>query len=668
MVDAGGVRGLRYLLLTALLVALLISSTSLPSYGARLPQSDSLSIVDWYWGRPGTKVEAGPGDERVPLTVVLVNTRKEAVFGVAAELRTSGPFRPHGRGGAVAYSAGPARSGDAVPLTFELDVSPDASPSSYRLEVYVRYNYVDSKGELNSATFLDTIEVELKDSPGRPELLDVSWAAGSPPEPGSLGRLTVVLGFRDRLPITRLSAELKLPEGLRGSDGSDSAVSVAGQPVGTVFTASFDVVPLRDVPSRVTAELKVEYVLEWGTKRSFVYRVEVPLRGRAGLELRLEPTTLVAGTVNPLRLQVGNSGTEVLRNVVLTFSTQPGSPLTLLKGSRVELREVNVGELVLLEGALEVYASPNAPEGPVTLTVRAEFFDGSGVKRVETRELGLAVTRPVRQGFELEISNRTLTVGREGELGFTLRNVSGGEVSDVEVLVSAAAPLTVLGPSVFRAESIRAEGSIRFSTRVIASPTATEGVYRLTVSVTYKDRYGRLLSESREVGVLVKGFVLLKVFNLDVTTEDPASRLISVTGDLLNEGLSPSRTVWVELSGPDVISSTPSYLGDVQPGEQKSFSVEGKLRSDSGQVFLVFTYRDRFGDVQVHSVPLNVRIEGQVTRLETVPTTAQTNVAQSSLSVSVIVGIAAIIALFGYLALRRRSGRRGAGGERADQV
>jgi hypothetical protein len=470
------------------------------------------------------------------------------------------------------------------------------------------------------------------------------------------------------LPIARLSAELKLPEGLRGSDGSDSVVSVAGQAVGTVFTASFDAVPLRDVPSRVTAELKVEYVLEWGTKRSFVYRVEVPLRGRPGLELRLEPTTLVAGTVNPIRLQVGNSGTEVLRNVVLTFSTQPGSPLTLLKGSRVELREVNVGELVLLEGALEVYASPNAPEGPVTLTVRAEFFDGSGVKRVETRELGLAVTRPVRLGFELEISNRTLTVGKEGELSFTLRNVSGGEVSDVEVVVSAATPLTVLGPSVFRAESIRAEGSIRFGTRVIASPTATEGVYRLTVSVTYKDRYGRLLSESREVGVLVKGFFLLKVFNLDVTTEDPASRLISVTGDLLNEGLSPSRTVWVELSGPDVISSTPTYLGDVQPGEQKSFSVEGKLRSDSGQVFLVFTYRDRFGDVQVHSVPLNVRIEGQVTRLETVPTTAQTNVAQSSLSVSVIVGIAAIIALFGYLALRRRSGRRGGGGERADQV
>ena len=133
---------MRYLLLTALLVPLLIiSSASLPSYGARLPQSDSLSIVDWYWGRPGTKVDAGPGDERVPLTVVLVNTRKEAVFGVAAELRISGPFRPHGGGGAVAYSAGPARSGDAVPLTFELDVSPDASPSSYRLEVYVRYNY-----------------------------------------------------------------------------------------------------------------------------------------------------------------------------------------------------------------------------------------------------------------------------------------------------------------------------------------------------------------------------------------------------------------------------------------------------------------------------------------------------------------------------------------------
>ncbi len=671
-VETGGMKALQYLLPTALLVALLLALAPLPSHGARLPQSDELSVVDWYWGRPGAMVDAGPSDEGMPLTVVVVNTRKETVFGVAAELRTRGPFRPHGGGEvAVAYSAGPARSGDAVPLTFELDVSPDASPGRYRLEVYVRYNYVDGKGELNSATLFDSIEVELKDSPGRPELLDVSWAAGSPPEPGSLGRLTVVLGFRERLPIARLSAELRLPEDLRGSDGSDSVISVAGPGTGSVFTTAFDVVPLRDAPSLVSAELRVEYVLEWGTERSFVYRVEVPLRGRPGLELRLEPTTLVAGAANALRLQVGNSGTEALRNLVLTFSTQPGSTLTLLRGSRVELREVNAGELVLLEGAIEVYASPNAPEGPVTLTVRAEFFDGYGTRRVETRELGLLVTRPVRQGFELETSDRTLVVGKGGEVGFTLRNVSGGEVSDVEVVVTATAPLTLLGPSVFRADSVGADGSFSFSTEVIASPTASEGVYRLMVTVTYKDRYGRLLSESREVGVLVRGLISLKVFNLDVVTEDPGSRLISVTGDVLNEGLSPSRTVWVELRGPDVVSSIPSYLGDVQPGEQKSFSVEGRLRADSGRVFLVFTYSDRFGETLERSVPLDVRIEGQVTRFETVPTATPTRTNQGPDSLSFVVGVSGWIAFFAVvasLAFRRRAGRRGGGGENADQV
>ena len=665
--------GMRYLFLAVLLLAVLIFHLApLPVQGARMPQSDSLSVVDWYWGRPEAKVDAGPGDEGMPLTVVLVNTRKETVFGVAAELRTRGPFRPHGGGDvAAAYSSVPARSGDAVPLTFELDVSPDASPGSYRLEVYVRYNYVDSEGDLNSATFLDSIEVELKGSPGRPEVLDVGWASGSPPDPGSLGRLTVVLGFRERLPIARLSAELSLPDELVGSDGGKSVVSVAGQSTGTVYTASFDVIPLSDVPSRVVAELRVEYVLEWGTRRSFAYRLEVPLKGRTGLELRLEPTAVVAGAFNPLRLQVGNTGTEVLRDVVLTFSTQPGSSITLLRGSRVELREVNVGELVLLDGALEVYVSPNAPEGPATLTVRAEFLDGSGIKRVETREIGLVVTRPVRQGFELETSGQTLLVGREGELGFTLRNVSGGEVSDVEVVVSAVAPLTLLGPGVFRADSLKADEPFSFSTKVIVSPTASEGVYRMTVSVTYKDRYGRLLSEVREVGVLVKGLVLLRVFNLDVVTEDPEARLISVTGDLLNEGLSPSRMVWVELRGPDVESSTPSYLGDVQPGEQKSFSVEGRLRGDSGQVLLVFTFRDRFAEVQEHTVPLNVRIEGQEVRLETVRTTTPTVTGQSPFSLSSLVGVTGWIAFFAVLAIlafRRRAGKRGGGGASADQV
>ncbi|MEM0375062.1 MAG: hypothetical protein QXP43_01980 [Nitrososphaerota archaeon] len=662
---------MRSLLVPVLVLALTIAALSIPSHAARLPQSDSLSVVDWYWGSPGVKVDAGPGDERMPLTVVLINTRKEAVFGVAAELRLSGPFRSSdGSATPVAYSPAPARSGDAVYLTFELDVSPDASPGTYDLEVLVRYNYVDKNGDVASSTFTEPIELELKANPGMPELLDVDWASGVPPEYGSLGRLTVSLAFRERLPINRLSAELELPDGLRGPDGGAVVTSVAGPAAGTVYALGFDLVPQRDAPTRAKATLRVEYVLEWGTKRRFDYPIEIPLRGRPGIEVRVEPRTLIAGTVNPLRLEVGNAGTEALRGVTLSISTAPGSPLTLLKGSRVELQSIGVGELVVLEGLVEVYASPGATEGPVTLTLRAEYFDSSGTRRVEVLDVGLALTRPVRNGFELDLGGNALTLGREGELSFRLRNVSGGEVSDVEVVVSAAPPLTLLSSGIFRADAVPADGVLEFKARVIPSPTASEGVYRVAVTVTYKDRYGRVLTESREVGVLVKGLVSLKVFNLDVLTEDPASRLFSVTGDLLNEGLTTSRTVWVELRGDDVASSTPSYLGDVQPGEQKSFSVEGRLRGDSGRVLLVFTYRDRFGEVSEYSVPVSVKIEGSAARFETTQTTTVTARTSSELSYAFgIAGWAAFIISLAYLLLvARRRGGHGRGPETADQA
>ncbi|MEN3048627.1 MAG: hypothetical protein ABDH63_07645, partial [Candidatus Caldarchaeales archaeon] len=144
----------------ALVLALLFSLSPFPGWTAvaeRLPPANEVSVLDAYWGKPGAKVEAGPGDRSMPLTVAVINARKEALVSLVGELLLDrAPLSPSdGGSGAFAYSSVPLRSGEITYLTFELDVDPRAVPGDYELYVWLSYQYVNARGEFETGRSLE---------------------------------------------------------------------------------------------------------------------------------------------------------------------------------------------------------------------------------------------------------------------------------------------------------------------------------------------------------------------------------------------------------------------------------------------------------------------------------------------------------------------------------
>ncbi|MDW8043526.1 MAG: hypothetical protein RMJ30_04715 [Nitrososphaerota archaeon] len=660
-------RPLRSAVPVALVLALLFSPSTLLSLTAvaeRLPPSNEVSVLDAYWGRPGAKVDAGPGDRSMPLTVAVINARRETLISLVGELVLDrSPLRPSGgESGAFAYSSVPVRAGEITYLTFELDVDKRAAPGDYELYVWLGYQYVDARGEFATGRSLERVRVRLIDEPGKPELVDASWSGGLPPEAGAAGRLVVSLRLPEPMAISDVVGELRLPGGLETPAGSRVAKSAVGRLTGTLITLTFDLVSKTSAKS-ARVELSLSYSFEWGTKRTYVYAFDVQLRGTVRLSFEVLPRELVAGTRNVLKVRVANDGTEEVSQLLLTFAAQPGSPIVVLRPSAVWIDAVKLGEVVEVRDALEVYVSPGASPGAYALTLTAEYYDRTGVKRVRTESVGLVVARPEELVFQVSVASSDLRIGTTGDLRLVLRNVSEEPVGNVVVSLASSPPLAVMGGSDRqRVGSLKPGEAATLAFRIAASPTAQEGVYRVALTISYDDSRGRRLSESREIGLLVKGVVRLRVLNVESIPGLGEGDSVVVAGELLNEGNVGVRNVWVEAAGRDVTGSSSVFMGDVAPGEKKSFSVDLQLRGGfrAGQIAIRVVYEDRFGDREVLEQLVEVKVPMPAAAVQTATTPApvrseqpsgQTLLAIAALALSVLISIA----------VARRLRRRGGG-------
>lgn len=653
---------------TSVLLIVLIALPVLlmpPSLAIRRPPPDEVSVIDAFWGRPGMEIDAGPGDRSLPLTIVIANTRKETLLSLVGELRFDrAPFTSvDGESSEYAYNSAPMRSGEIAYLTFEVNVNPDARPGRYTLDVLLSYQYVNQRGDVESESKFDSVVVYLEQDPGKPEVVEVSWSGGYPPELGAAGRLVVSMRLPEPMAISDVVAELRLPPGLETPSGSSVARSVLSRITGTLITLTFDLVSRTAIDSsRVTMNLT--YTLEWGTRRSYTHSIDVPLRGSVRLAFEVVPRELVAGTTNLLSLRVFNYGTEEVSQLLITVSSSPSSQLVVLTPSTIWLEVVRPGEAIESKDAVAVYVSPGAPSGAYGLSLTAEYFDRTGIKRVRTETLGLVISKPEEFVFQITVEGEVFRIGQISDLRVVIRNVSDKPVRNIVTSVTASPSLAVMGGSDRqRIPSLNPGETVALVFRLASSPNAQEGVHGVSLTLSYDDVYGRRLSEVREIGVLLKGVVRLRVLNVETVPGLGAegSSLV-VAGELLNEGNVGVRNVWVEATGEDVLSASNTFLGDVAPGEKKSFSIDLSLRGGrtSGEAVIRVLYEDRFGDRNVLEQSVRVEATPNSLPVQTVTTPVTGRLTQSS-GMILLFGAALLSAILISVVVARRIRRHGRG-------
>ncbi len=112
-----------------------------------------IKFLDAYFGTSSTKMEVGPGDKNVPITVVLANIGSNDVVGIKGQLfmpmdfgSANGKFLP-----IFANSEQKALAGNNFELTFFVDISDSAKIKTYPATVVVDYSRLRESGERHDA-------------------------------------------------------------------------------------------------------------------------------------------------------------------------------------------------------------------------------------------------------------------------------------------------------------------------------------------------------------------------------------------------------------------------------------------------------------------------------------------------------------------------------------
>ena len=110
-----------------------------------------IKFLDAYFGTSTTKMEVGPGDKNVPLTVTFANIGSNDAVGIKAQMFLPTEFAsPNGKFLPIfANSEQKATAGSNFELTFSVDISENAKIRIYPATVVMDYSRLRESGERN---------------------------------------------------------------------------------------------------------------------------------------------------------------------------------------------------------------------------------------------------------------------------------------------------------------------------------------------------------------------------------------------------------------------------------------------------------------------------------------------------------------------------------------
>ena len=635
--------------------------------------SNSIEILDYYWGRAGEELAVMPGDRNAKLTIVIQNNEDTTICGLKAAIFEKGkgisyPFRDkNGRTTISSYYEGYLRVGETRTIEFDVSVIPEAKPGYYDVNVY--FEYMDCEDPdypvLSSWT---SITLRVWDYP-EIRVVDSGWVTqeGSPTYagPGDYAKILKLTLYVPRYySVSNVKAVLHLSEYFTNLTGGGIVEEFyTGQVLGgQVFTLRFGLNVAENTPTGThTLKLSLRYYNRWLTEVEQEIQAPLKISGFGDLDIDLQGMLISAGSLKSAEIIIKNKGTAPLYSIKSRVIAEGG--LIILSEITKEVDILSPGESIVFKPL--VFAPPTLPEGSYALTLTVSYLESSGIPKTETRGIGVYVRRTPEVGLTSYVEGGPLTASRTSRVNIVLKNLYDSTVTEVKVVISLRGLPIVISSGEQNAyfPEVKPGGEVRIPLELLVSPRAEETVYEGSLSVSYRDPYGQPRTDSLSVPFIVKGLIKLSFRQLQLGSSKvyPGSN-VDVLGEILNSGTVTARMTNVKLVLEDPLIPTlysVYYIGDVSPYSTSTFTLSFRVSDDAMpgtyRLKIVAEAENTYGDKIETQGFLDVNIgEKPLVSSESLKSSEQSfSLTTQQLSFIIIV-LAMIIIIFGYLTIRRR--------------
>jgi len=493
------------------------------------------------------------------------------------------------------------------------------------------------------------------------KFVGAGWGAPNAPADASPGDtnvpLAVTLLYYGACSAFLVQGTLSLPPGFSDLSGGNASVAY-GPPVsqGSFLTLSFPLKISPDVkPGPYTFALRLLWNVTGGYALEQDLTFSLPLRGRPYLEVAASASSLIAGEVNHISLQVSNLGSGNASDLELFASPSPG--LGLL--SRLPLiADLPSGALYRFNVSL--YASSTLAGSVGSLSLTFYYADAYGLRRSAQRLLFFYITGlPRTSPLDVSVEPSVLNASSINSVTLTFANTAATNIYGLQASFSGVGGgLTWLSPSLFVSKALGPGERISVQGRLYVSPSA-QSFASLQVSLTYYGADGLPYQEARSLGLLVRGLVNISGVDSTVLPTAPApGDVFSITITLVNLGTTPALNVLVTPQPPQgiiIFGRRSIYLGDLPPRSPSTVTLTFQAKNDTlpGAYMLpvLISYQDNLG------LSSTQRLSVDVTLVRPAPSTStpQRPLGAGALPWLALVAVGAVSLAAGYALGRRRA-------------
>jgi len=474
--------------------------------------SEPWNVVETFWGTPSMPMEVGPGDQNVPLSIIIQYTGGPLpATGISIKLDPDQHLSTPTGTDPVAYptllSRGVEQSqttfnpGDTGIIQYVLNIHPIALINHpYKMELRVMY-FEDDLGDLDSEVAKVPFDVRIL---GRPQF-EVSFLNNTlVAEQDNLFSIRITnIGSTT---ANDVNVELILPPPLILNEVSHHWNNLQ---IGIDETSELDAMiyaPELSMESTHQLSLVITYRDVSGNTQNETFSGGVVVHGdvtqqTSDLQVEFSTGNITGGRINLLSIYVNNFGSDNVYDVSVSLELPP--PL-ILSGAD---NNWYFGQL-LAQSTKEILIEIYAPEGAISSTfpigVTFNFKDDVGVEQIESRNLGLLVVGDIDMFvYELSLFPVTVPIGGNFTVSGSLLNHGNIEAMYVNVSLVEDDHFRTSQTSLYYVGQVDPNAPVPFALTGFLQDEVVEGTYPLTILVSYQDNFGGQYTITKIITVFV---------------------------------------------------------------------------------------------------------------------------------------------------------------------
>jgi len=475
------------------------------------------NVVDTFWGTPTNPIDVGPGDQNVPLSIVVQYLPEDPISatGISILLDLEQHFTtPAGGdpvnyptvigGGSLTDTETEFNPGDTGTVQFILNIKPNVIVGQpYPMELRVMYfeNNVPMGGELEYQVDKVPLKVRVL---GRPQLevdfLDTTLLTEQ------ATNIVIRIGNRGTAAANDVQVELTIPPPLIVTEGTTSWKM--GQLA--MDTTQDLTVPLYAPKISVTSTYQLVILLMYrdqnGMIRSETHYGGVVVHGDIAqpsnhLQVYFSVLNITAGNSNSVTLHVTNLGSNSVYDAKVGVELPP--PL-IVTGTDNQWQFEQILTQSPLEISMVIYAPESATGHTYPIVVTLAFKDHMGVDHIETRTLGmLAIGDIDLLVYDMVTFPIQIPIGGNFTVSGSILNRGNVEAMYTNVTIIEDTNFRVAASSTYYVGQIDPNAPIPFALTGFLKPDVGEGTYPLTIVVAYRDNIGGHYTLTTSLPVIV---------------------------------------------------------------------------------------------------------------------------------------------------------------------